>query len=41
MNNINSISDDNQEMLTRVAHTSSQLQQLSQQQLTLVQRFSL
>lgn len=41
MNNINSISDDNQEMLTHVAHTSSQLQQLSQQQLTLVQRFSL
>lgn len=41
MNNINSISDDNQEMLTRVAHTSGQLQQLSQQQLALVQRFSL
>ncbi|MGE6109620.1 methyl-accepting chemotaxis protein [Aeromonas sobria] len=41
MSNINNISDSNQETLTRVAHTSGQLQRLSQQQLALVQRFSL
>ena len=41
MANINGIADENRAALDQVGHTSEQLQQLSQEQQSLVQKFTL